>query len=131
MSEEIKKWNPEDAINSIKDRIRAEFVQMIPAEQFTEMVRSVVNSYTTKSEHYNSRQSFSDFDSTVKRELEDATKKEVVKLLDSPEWTGKWNGQNQEASDAVKSALAEHGAKILNTWLGNAFQQMIQNARMQ
>lgn len=126
MSEEIKPWDPEDAISAIRERIRSEFVQMIPPEQFTEMVRSVISKYTEKKDVYsNNRERVSDFDRTVEAELQTATKAEVKKLLDSPEWASHWDGQKHVASDKIKEILTARGPDILNKWLESAFQQAL------
>lgn len=129
MSEAITTWKPEDAVAQLKERIRLEFAQMIPAEQFAAMVQSVIIEFTEKREVGYRVNKVSSFDQVVIDELSEATKIEVQKFIKGPQWTGRWtdNGRGgQEASERIGQLLQEHGPKILNNWIGQAMQHIIQ-----
>lgn len=125
----ITPWKPEDAVAQLKERIRLEFAQMIPADQFTAMVRAVITEFTNKKgTGYVQRDKVSDFDQVVINELSEATKTEVQKFLNGPEWKGRWAADGiggMEASERIGQLLKEHGATILNNWIGQAIQQVL------
>ena len=131
MSDEITQWKPEDAIKSVRDKIRAEFVNLIPPDVFTKMVEAEIKAFTAEKPSgsgygYNSERRPSDFASVVISVLTEETKAEVKKLLESASWCEQWNGQANEPSARVKEILAERGPDILNSVLQNLLANSIQ-----
>lgn len=47
-NKEIKKFNPEDSLNSVKDRIKDVFVSLIPDEQWNAMIEEFMNKNSGK-----------------------------------------------------------------------------------
>lgn len=132
MENEIAQWKPEDAIKSVRDKIRAEFVNLIPPDVFTKWVEAEIKAFTADkptSSGYGYRSEErrpSDFASVVISVLTEETKTEIKKLLESPDWREQWNGKGQEPSKRVKEILAEHGPEIINTVLQNLLANSIQ-----
>lgn len=129
MTDKVAEWKPEDAVNAVRDRIRAEFVSLIPAETFTQMVIAEINKFTQEESRNSSGYSYrtSSFRETVIDVLRESTREEVKKLLAQPEWREYWDGGAQTASKMVKEILAENGEQIIRQFLANLLGQAMQS----
>lgn len=101
--------------DNIRDRIKAEFVNLIPDEAWTAMVQSVVTEFTTDTrDRYNSSLPHtSPMKAMIRGELEAIAKGHLKTELDRLA-VGSWNASGQQiASEAIRTLIAEHFPAIL------------------
>ncbi len=128
-------YDPSRLMDSVRDRIKAEFVGLIPEDAWKEMVKAEVDKFFEMQHDngYGNRTALpSAFRRVVWEELGTATKAKMKEFLASEEWTGKWDPQgngNLLASEAVRKLVAEKSGEILANVLGGAIQGVIQNMR--
>jgi len=119
-----------DILSNVKDKIKAEFVNLIPEDKWEAMVKSAVDDWFKKREtNYNTREMVSSFDQFVQGLLKEEVKERVKAYFSSPEWQGEWKDGGETASDKMKEIIVENSDKIMATILGNAFQSALNNAR--
>lgn len=133
MSGEIAPYDPAKLMDAVRDRIKAEFVALIPEDAWNKLVNVEVKKFfetTTSSGYYENRTLPSPFGKIVWEELEKETRVRVKALLESSEWAGEWDGQGgRKASEAVKKLITEKSGEILATVIGVAIQGAIESAR--
>lgn len=103
--------------DNIKEKIKAEFVNLIPDEMWSAMVKSVVGEFTTDpvESRYNGQHAShqSPLKQMIRSELEAMAKAHLKAELDRLGQV-QWNGYgNVMASEAIKTMIAEHFQDIL------------------
>lgn len=124
-------FDPAAAVNAIRDRIRGAMLDIIPTEQWDALIKAEMHAFMNDrvtGSGYNQNTYPSGFKKIVHEMLEEDAKARVKALLSSPEWQAKWTGSggDTEASDAVKAYVTANAGAILNAWVGNAIQQVVQ-----
>lgn len=130
MDKDIEVYQESDILKDVKDKIRAEFVNLIPDEKWEALVKNAVDSWFEKKEtRYNTTERVSHFDYFVNSLLQEECKERVKEYFNSPEWQGQWDGEGGlEPSDMMKKIIIENSPKIIEMIIGNAFQQAFSNA---
>lgn len=123
-------------MDAVRDRIKAEFVGLIPEDTWRQMVKAEVDRFFKDGDVYsygygNDRKALpSQFQSVVWEALKEDTKLRVKAFLESPEWEGEWDGQGgRKAGEAVKKIVVEKSGEIVSSMLANAMQQAIEAMR--
>lgn len=132
MSEAKKQWNPNDVVETVKDRIRDQFVSLIPEDVFRKMVQTEIAEFMSSRERrYNSERQLSPLQETIISELMAAAKEEVMKLINDPasDWKAFWNGNSgkEEAGKNIKKFMLENSAEIIERTIGGMFQRVLGN----
>ena len=128
-------YDPMQLMDAVRDRIKSEFVGLIPDGAWTELIKAEAEKFfkTKENPGYNSDRSPlpSDFQRIVWKELEAATSAKMKEFLASEEWTGKWgdNGQRRIASEAVRKLVVDNSGEILAGVLGHAMQSTIEEMK--
>jgi hypothetical protein len=131
---EIQKFDPATLMQGVKDRIKSEFVSLIPDEQWTEMVKKEIdNFFAQKEAGYSSNRVYaSDFGILVRNTLNEEAKKRLADYLDTPEFNTTWGNNGLPiASEAVKQMMIENSGVILQNMFGGMFSQMAMNMMSQ
>lgn len=134
MSEEIKPWKPEDAVNAIRARIQAEFVAMIPEQAFHDMVAKEINDFMTETRDYYSSNTSTPFQRTIRNALELRAREEIIKVIDDPksEWRQFWHTDDNGKAvvcAGINKFLTDNASKIITDTLGGMFQSVINQLR--
>ena len=131
----VAPYDPAKLMDAVRDRIKAEFVGLIPEDAWKQMVKAEVERFfkteDVYSYGYSDRKALpSQFQRVVWDALQEDTKARVKAFLDSPEWAGEWgeNGQ-RKAGEAVRKIVVEKSGEILSSLLANAMQQTIEAMR--
>lgn len=120
--------------NTIKDKIRAEFANLIPDDMWKGMVQSVVSEFITdKKDGYSGRASESPIKAMIRQEIEKMAKAHLTAELDRL-GTVSWNSYGQQvAAEAIKKMISEHFAEMLAAvqagFVEVAVMQAVQNLR--
>jgi hypothetical protein len=118
--------------DNIKNRIKAEFVNLIPDEMWSAMVAEVVSDFTKdKVENpntYNVRKREAPIKALIREQIEAIAKTHITATLD--ELTrAHWDGYGQlVASEALKKMVAEHFPAILASIQTGFAEMIVQNA---
>ena len=128
----IAPFDLEKINESIRARIRLAFVEAIPDEAWNAMIRKEVDAFM-QTRHvetgYGSHQVPSHFSDVVRSELTKELQVRIKQMLEGQEWQGHWNGNMQNAGERIKALMIENSGEILNSWIGNIFQNMMSDLR--
>ncbi len=125
MSNEIKPWNPDDAINQIKDRIRSEFAALIPDEQWKAMVSSAIKEFLQDTTDQYGRGKQAGVKEVVNAVLREEIKKQLADFLNSAEWRDEWKDGEYGPGKAVKEIIEANATNIIKSIMGNAMQSFV------
>jgi hypothetical protein len=135
MGNEMEKpgqFDPNAAVKAIRDKIRKALVEIIPDEQWDALIKAEMRSFmqdTTSGSGYRETVQRAGFKDIVRKVLIEDTEARVRALLTSPEWTGAWGPEGEQASDAIKKYMTQNAGEIMNAWIGNAVQQVVSQLR--
>ena len=129
MENEIKKFDINEAMKNVKDKIKDAFVDLIPDEQWNQMVKKEVDSYfEPKEEKCDNRQYSSYFTKDVHSALQQEVK-ERTKLYLSINFNNTWfeNGI-PVCNTKVEEMITKNAGKILSDLIGGSIQIALQSA---
>ena len=129
---DIVPYDPSRLMDAVRDRIKSEFVGLIPEDAWKEMVKGEVDSFfAARHEPYNNQRELpSLFQGVVLEELKTAVKAKMKEYLESEEWTGQWDGDGRNvASEAVRKLVVEKSGEIVANVLGGMMQAALENMR--
>jgi len=131
----IKPFDADQFNERIKDKIKAEFVNLLPDEAFTQMVKDTLNRFqhATSSKPYRHAQGVtrpSEFDGIVLEVFTDWIKNQMKLLLDFEEWQSRWGANSKiHASEALQKLLIDNSGEIIAGVLGTAMQLTMTDLR--
>ncbi len=139
MPEALERVTLENAAEQLKAKIRTAFVELLPEEQWKEMVAAELKRFTTPTQEKsygmtNAIVTPSAFSKICNDVLAEYVKTEMVALLQGPEWRGQWGQDGHEMiSVAIKSWLTENSQALIESTVqalaGGAAQRIIQMMR--
>lgn len=119
MNNEVQKFDPSTLMRGVKDRIKSEFVSLIPDDQWKEMIKKEVDAFFQERDSYPNRQRVSDFTILVNTVLQEEAKARLHSYLSSPEFNTTYDQYGQPiASEAVKKLMVENSGTILMAMFG-------------
>lgn len=129
MENEVKKFDVNEAMKNVKDRIKDAFVTLIPDEQWNEMVKKEIDTYFQKNEErYDNRSYRSDFTRDVHSVLQQEVKERVKKYL-TENFNSVWSANGtQICNEKVEEMVTKNAGKILADMIGATIQQTLLNA---
>lgn len=125
-AQEIKPWNPDEAVQALKERIRLEYIALIPADRFAQLIASEVQQFmgnSTSGYYSDQRAHRESFSGTVNKILRERVEEECKKVLTEMTTSG-WNN-TLEISAQVKAIIAEKGNEIVTSVLQNIIQNTV------
>lgn len=135
MTDSIQKLTLENAAEQLKLKIRSAFVELLPEEQWKQMVEAELKRFTqpTREQRYNGgpfEEKPSGFEALCREAFTEYLKTEIKTLLQSPEWREKWGSSTRpQISDAIQTWLTAHSAELIQstvqTLAGQVAQQLI------
>jgi hypothetical protein len=129
---DLAPYDPAKIMDAVRDRIKAEFVSLIPEDAWKGLVDAEVKKFfeAPREDHY-SRGYPSDFQRTVWGCLEVEVKKRVQEYLASPEWSQTWTDAGKPmASEAIKKILTDNASAVLTNVLGAAMQVALEQMKV-
>ena len=130
MSNEVQKFDPSTLMQGVKDRIKSEFVSLIPDDQWSQMIQKESDDFFRQKEtgYSSNRQYASDFGILVRDELRKEAQKRLAEYLSSPEFNTMYGEHGQPvAAQKVKELIVENSGLILQNMFGGMFSIMIQD----
>ena len=139
MSESTAVAKPFDAREfeeTIKARIKQEFLNLLPDEMFTNMVRDALKGFqqaTTYRKYTNGplQTRPAEFNTIVLEEYREWVKGQMKLVLESEEWQGVWGDGHEMATEAITKLLTENAAAVVASVLGSAMQSTLVSMRNQ
>jgi len=133
MENQIQKFDPSTLMQGVKDRIKSEFVSLIPDEQWTEMIKKEAeNFFKEKETGYSNRSYASDFAILVRDELKKEVQKRLTDYLSSPEFNTMYGEHGQPiAAQKVKELIIDNSGLILQNMFGGMFSIMLSDFSQQ
>jgi len=130
MGNDVEKFDPSQLMQGVKDRIKAEFVGLIPEEQWQEMVKREVDIFFKERDRgYHSKNHQSDFGQLVHNLLRDEVTERINTYLKGEEFETVWTGPGTATvSKAVKEIIIENSGEMLANMVGGMVSQGIQRA---
>ena len=117
----------------VRERIQKDFVSLIPAENWTQLVDGVVKEFTVKklrNRNSGNERSTSDLEELVREDLE-ARFKEIIKAeFNSGKYQTMWDGYNQQIAPLVVQEICEkYSGRIFNSMSSGVVAQVMSNMR--
>ena len=122
-----KRYDPEELIERVRDKIKNTYVSLIPDEQWTQMVKKEVDSFFAERDGDSRGYRISTFQQVVYNELE-LKAKEIAKQYFNSISNHEWNNGQVCPGEFVKQLFAEKSGEILLNVLGGMVQCAINNA---
>ncbi len=131
-----KPFDAREFEDTIKARIKQEFLNLLPDEMFTNMVRETLERFqhsTTYKQYAGAREETrpSEFDRIVLEEYREWVKAQMKLVLESEEWRGTWGDGRQHATEAITKLLTENAGVVVANVLGSAMQSTLANMQNQ
>lgn len=129
MEKEVKKFDANDAMLSVKERIKDAFVSLIPDEQWNEMVQKEIHKYfELKEQRYDNRSHVSDFTIAVHAELAIEVKSRVKTYLQE-NFNNVWYENGVPVCNAkVEEMITKNAGKILSDMIGGSISMALNQA---
>lgn len=135
MTTEVTKFDPTSYVDKIRDKIKQSLVDVIPDEQWNQMLRAEIAGFfenSTVRNAYGAEVSRpSEFRRIVQMVLEEETKRRVRDILAGPAWETYWNGTERQVGEEVGRIARENGPAIMSQWFATMIGQMIESIRFQ
>jgi hypothetical protein len=128
MENKVQKFDPSTLMQGVKDRIKSEFVSLIPDEQWSQMVEKEVNDFFKEKEtgYSNSRMYASDFGILVREELRKEAQKRLTDYIGSLLFDKTYGQYGAPiTSQKVKELMVENGGLMLQNMFGGMFSAML------
>lgn len=131
---ELTKFNPQDIMQGVRDKIKASFVELIPEEHWNQMVQTEVDSFFQKNiklDQYDSRNRYvSSFEMMLNAELKKFAEEKIKEYLNGPEFQQEWgNHGGPKVSAGLSKIIVENSGAILTEMIGGILQMKLQQAR--
>jgi len=134
---EVAKFDPNSYVDKVREKIKLSLIEIIPDEQWNAMLKTEIaaffeNKVEQVSAYYSStkpRLIPSEFRQLVLGMLETETKRRVIEILATPEWSGYWDGTRMNVGEELARLARENGAAILSKWLEAAIAQVVGGIR--
>ncbi len=129
MAEEIKKFDPNAAMASVKEKIKDSFVSLIPDEQWNDMVKKEIDSYfAMKEEGYGERGRSSSFTKEVHSCLQDEVRSRVKDYL-LQNFNSVWSNNGiPVCNEKIEEFITANAGKVLSDMIGGMMSMALQNA---
>lgn len=127
MENNIQKFDANQAMENVREKIKDTFVSLIPDQQWKEMVEKEVNSYFKETEERYDTRNYSsrftkDVHSCLKEEVEKRTK-EYLQTEFSNTW---WDNGVPKCNEKVKEIIINNSGEILAQMIGGYMQANLQ-----
>ena len=139
MADNIERVTLENAADQLKQKIRMAFVELLPEEQWKEMVAAELKRFTEATSEYNHYQSKhipvpSAFSKICSEVFTEYLKTEIKTVLMSPDWSSGWgNNGREKISGAIKAWCTEHSQALIESTVqalaAGAAQQLVSTMR--
>lgn len=131
MENQVQKFDPSTLMQGVKDRIKSEFVSLIPDEQWQQMIKTEVDKFFKETEKgYSNIQYASEFGILVRNLLTEEAKKRMAEYFSTADFTSKWQNGQQAASKEIERMFVENSGAILANMFGGMFQMQLDNFRI-
>ena len=124
----VAPYDPEKLMDTVKARIRSEFVSIIPDDAWKAMVKKTVDKFFERERGYGDERP-SEFDRLVSNLIHEEIRKRMMEYFQGPEWQGRMDSVTGKArmSEAIEKILKENASEIVARVLGNAMQSALQD----
>lgn len=125
---EIEAYDPSRLMAAVRDRIKAEFIGLIPEATWTQMIQAEVDRFM-KAGDSRSYHAPSGFTAAVQKELEEEVKRRTKEYLSSPEWNDHW-ATHGHYSTRIKDLLIENLPEVIAATFGGMMQGVIEQIKL-
>lgn len=125
MSRELAKLDISEVTKGMREKIRAAFVDAIPDEMWSELMRSEWKDFTREENDRWRGRLPSGFSVLCQEVLQDMAREKIRAMFSAPEWEHEWG----KVSDHVLKMLGDNAEKIvqiaIQNTIGSVTQQML------
>jgi len=127
MGTEVEKFEPTSLKDVIAEKIRVQFAELIPTDEWERLVAKEIENFTDIKErgYNNNREKYSDIQMLIREALKEQAKVALKKTLESTDWQQRQDEDGQYmASEAVTKMVTKHASQMVGQILG----EVVQNA---
>ena len=119
-----------DITKTIKDKIKNQFVDLIPDEAFQKMVETGVREFTCEVKNrYNKKISPSPMQKIINEIIAERYRENIKAELAKPEYDNVWNGTGFELPELFKAMVIKTAPEILEAMISNYTTQIVNNLK--
>lgn len=116
--------------DTVSERIRAQFVALIPDDVWKKMVDAEIKWMLTPIEHHNgNREYYSPLQDMIRDELTKIMRAQLIKELENPQWVGSYTNQpmpfHAGPSEAIRAIIKDLIPEIITAHYGTMFQNSL------
>lgn len=122
----IDKFNPQSLADTVKDRLKATFISLIPEEQWDQLVSNEIEVFFEKKEdaYSTNRTSSTKFQQLIQKELENYSIERLKEYFASDQFRVAYDEKGEPVmSEAINKLIAENSGQMLMNLFHNAIQQ--------
>lgn len=130
---EVKPWKPENVRDVIAERIKTQFIDLMPDDVFKKHVQTEIDDFfKAKKNQYNHQgPATSLFQKIIQAEIESRFKALIKSELDKPEFQGTWDGKRQVAGEAIEKMIARLVPDLVTATFTEVVERVVSNIRNQ
>lgn len=129
----VQKFDSSAFRERVENKIKAEFMELLPDEMFRQMVQDTLDRFTKPRRidqgYGRVVEERSDLERIVLEVYEEHVKSFVRAELSKEEWVTHWDGQRYVLAKAVEAIITQNAGKVLVGMLGGVSDQMIDEIR--
>ena len=117
---DMEKFDSSKTMDSVKDKIKAEFVHSLPDDVWTQMVETEIKRWTEvgrTSSYQGSTVIPSPFSKLVSGLLDTELTKRVEEMFDSSEWKARWENDEFKLGEKILTFIEEKFDVLLKQWI--------------
>ena len=125
MTQEITKYDPSKLMDAVRDRIKAEFVGLIPDTTWHDMVKAEVDGFFRERAGY-ATPSLSPFREIVYSELKHEVVQRLKAYFGTLEWLDRWDSEGKPLlSEGIEAMLISLIPQVQKAIFGEIAQQIV------
>lgn len=132
---DLVKFDPSALANAVKDKIKLEILNVIPPEQWHQMIEGAVRSFTAPRQDtsYNGRGATipSELEELVYGTIRDTCKASIKSVIEGPEFMSRWmpDQGKHAAAQVIEEIAVKAGPKIIKDMMTGLVSQVLMNMR--
>ena len=115
--------------DKISERIREQFVELIPDEHWKALVDAEIKRFTERDRDYNRKEIPSALERLIQDALAEQFREHIKTELAKPEYQKQWGEGEYSAGEFVSVFLQKHADSLIKSVFGNVVQQAVDKLR--
>jgi hypothetical protein len=130
----IEPFKPTDYVEAVRAKIRTAIFEAVPSEQWDAMIKVEIEAFMkpkVERHQYNGSEKTipSGFSQLCQQILTEQVKARINTAMTKEGWDRVWDESGLGTSAKLEEFLHKHAGAVLNSWLGNVIQNIVEQIR--